>query len=243
MRDKWRAFAEQDRLDLSVFNDEVALRTGWTPLVAGGSNLVSHKLRQLDSHRVCFQASMGAQLLLGVFLLIGVCAVSITLWNGVMKLQFSVVTVMSLLFGSVFSAVGFFGVRALRKPRIFDRKCGYYWKGWGDPKAPLAAITASRELNAWQDIKRLCDIPGRFERCRLSEIHAIQLLFEFCAETDTDGHGHGGYESYEINLVLQNGDRLNVVDHGGQRRAQMDVARLGDFLQVPVWDVTEYVAR
>ena len=43
--------------------------------------------------------------------------------------------------------------------------------------------------------------------------------------------------SYELNLVLQDGERLNVVDHGSFDVLREDAAKLGEFLGVPVWDV------
>jgi hypothetical protein len=41
--------------------------------------------------------------------------------------------------------------------------------------------------------------------------------------------------SYELNLVLKDGRRINVVDHGGADKIRTDAATLADFLGVPVW--------
>ena len=68
------------------------------------------------------------------------------------------------------------------------------------------------------------------EYCALETIHALQLISEWVSSDD------GGYHSFELNLILKDGGRLNVVDHGGQDRIREDAKVLSDFLNVPVWD-------
>ena len=48
--------------------------------------------------------------------------------------------------------------------------------------------------------------------------------------------GKSSYYSYELNLVLSDGTRLNIVDHGDLRRVRRDGATLARFLGVPLWD-------
>lgn len=69
-------------------------------------------------------------------------------------------------------------------------------------------------------------------QCQLSEIHALQLVSErIRGENNT-------YTSYELNLVLQDGRRINVMDHGGRKRFLTDTKQLAEFLNVPIWDVS-----
>lgn len=70
----------------------------------------------------------------------------------------------------------------------------------------------------------------------LKSIYAIQILEEEVAPTGK--HSPWSYWSYELNLVLFNGKRYNVIDHRSRRRVQRDAERLGEFLGVPVWDAT-----
>ena len=44
------------------------------------------------------------------------------------------------------------------------------------------------------------------------------------------------FYSYEINLVLKNGRRVNVADHGDLDSLRADADMLANFLEVPVWD-------
>ncbi len=41
-----------------------------------------------------------------------------------------------------------------------------------------------------------------------------------------------------VGLVLKNGKRLNVVDHGKRSLLVRDARKLASFLNVPVWDAT-----
>jgi hypothetical protein len=75
------------------------------------------------------------------------------------------------------------------------------------------------------------------EHCRLSDIHAIQLLQEYVSTSSSSGSS-SRYYSYELNLVLKDGNRLNVVDHGKLSLIRTDAEQLGQFLNVPVWDAT-----
>ncbi len=47
------------------------------------------------------------------------------------------------------------------------------------------------------------------------------------------------YYSYEINLVLKDGSRINAVDHGKKSKVQEDAKTLAEFLDKPLWDASE----
>jgi hypothetical protein len=65
---------------------------------------------------------------------------------------------------------------------------------------------------------------------RLEEIHALQLVAENCrSDNDT-------YRSYELNLILKDGKRINVVDHGNESKLREDAQTLSRFIEKPVWD-------
>ena len=44
------------------------------------------------------------------------------------------------------------------------------------------------------------------------------------------------YYSYELNLVLEDGSRLNVIDHGNVEAIRADAQKLAAFLGKPLWD-------
>jgi len=94
-----------------------------------------------------------------------------------------------------------------------------------------------------KDVQRigLDKVRGEFRRGRtripLSDIHAIQIVGELLGTSGM--YTTANFESYEINLVLSNGSRTNVVDHGDElERVRDDASQLARFLSVPVWDGT-----
>ena len=67
---------------------------------------------------------------------------------------------------------------------------------------------------------------------RLEFIHALQIVAEFISGKNAN------YYSYELNLVLKNGNRINIIDHNNKGRIDREAKVLSEFLGVPVWDAT-----
>ena len=201
-------------VDPSSFDDPVAEQTDWGPLKGGGANFKTHKLYESNFDRIEFKAALGARLFYCVFLFVGLGVMFVPpivkivnnkpLWSGFE-------TIFLLLFGLVFASVGggmyYFGVA----PIVFDRRNGYFWKGRTSPESAMNIDT----------IKHCA---------KLDEIHALQLISEYCRGNKTS------YYSYEMNIVLKNAERINVIDHGKQTTLRKDAQTLANFLNVPVWD-------
>lgn len=66
----------------------------------------------------------------------------------------------------------------------------------------------------------------------LGTIHALQILLKH------EGGDRNSFHTHELNLVLKNGERINVIDHGNKSAVQEDAGTLGAFLDRPVWDGT-----
>lgn len=99
-------------------------------------------------------------------------------------------------------------------PVIFDKQKGFFWKG---RKVPV-------ENRNWRECK---------DCVRLGEINAIQLIAgRVSGENSADC-------SYEINLALKNGSRINVVVHGNKKKVQEYAKALAEFLGKPLWDASE----
>ncbi|NER14740.1 hypothetical protein GWK08_14885 [Leptobacterium flavescens] len=69
-------------------------------------------------------------------------------------------------------------------------------------------------------------------RIPLADVYAVQVLSEFVQGSSSSG----SFYSYEINLVMRNGERLNIMDHGAESYIIEDAHSLGRFLKVPVWN-------
>ena len=122
-------------------------------------------------------------------------------------------TLVPILVGSIFAVVGaslyWFGTT----PRVFDQRHAAFWQGRRLP-TPMELIQRNNSS------------------APLASIHALQLLSEFVSGSKNS------YYSYELNLVLNDGRRINVVDHGNLERLRSDANTLSQFLDKPVWDAT-----
>jgi hypothetical protein len=198
-------------IDLAKFGDPLALTIEWTPATKGGTSYQTHKLVEIDFSRVEFKAATAAKLFYSFFCGMGLfVGIGFSLQNNIVE-DFSVQTIAPALFSLIFVVVGgllyYFGTA----PIVFDKGVGYFWKGRKSPQdSPEAG-----------SIKKLA---------LLEDIHAIQLLAEFVRT------GKSAYYSYELNLVLNDGKRLTVIDHGNLKRLREDAQKLALFLGKPVWD-------
>jgi hypothetical protein len=119
---------------------------------------------------------------------------------------------MLVLFGAIFATAGILMWYFMTAPVVFDKDRGYYCKG---RKKPERQIDPSLLKNY----------------APLREIHALQILSEYVKGDKSS------YYSYELNLILKDGTRRNVVDHGSLQAIREDAAMLADFMGVPLWDV------
>ena len=197
-------------MDPSRFDDPVAMKTAWTPAKGGGANFKTHVLVETGPQRLEFRASAGARLFYGVFLLAGLAVMASVLARPSRGLDLYA----PLGFGFLFAVLGgvllYYGAR----PAVFDLRKGLYWKGRRGPERGF----------------RIRSLPeGAVE---LREVHALQLIAEWIPG-DSDS---SPYHSYELNLVLTDGRRINVVDHGNREVLLKDAETLSRLLGKPVWN-------
>ncbi|MDX2008664.1 MAG: hypothetical protein SFW67_00655 [Myxococcaceae bacterium] len=77
--------------------------------------------------------------------------------------------------------------------------------------------------------QRSVSIGGR--RIAFSDVYAVQLLGERVHEEEAPD-----FDSYELNLVLKDGTRLNVVDHGNRGQLEREVQQLARLVDCRVLD-------
>ncbi len=177
----------------------------WSPLKSGGMNFKTHKLVEVSSQRMEYKASVGNIVFGSIFLLAGLGISSIVV--------FQVFSVWLLLFGLVFTAAGVFILKSALNPIIFDKSEGFFWKG---KKAP----------------SMVADISELKVAAKLEDIHGLQVIKEH-VKSSSKGRDTS-YYSYEINLILISGERLNVVDYGNANSILEDTSKISKFLNVPV---------
>lgn len=206
------------------FGDPMAEQTDWAPLIPGGTNFRTRWLRKTNSQQIQFLPTLWAILFAALFVLIGVPILSLLTYAQIAAQSMNVSTGTALMFfvSLLFSGGGLFMLYYFTRPIVFDKTEGFFWK-WKRPEHQNGSV---HEAYA-----------------PLAQIHAIQLISESVRSSITDDTDNDSrlerdryFHSFELNLVLQNGERLNVVDHGSYRGIRDDAHALAEFLGVPVWD-------
>lgn len=193
--------------DPALLDDPIAIQTEWVPAKSGGTNIATHKLVEVHPERLEFRVSMGACLAYLAIFLVGVGLI-------VYAFQGKYSGSSPIFPGLVFCAVGGLLMYYGMVPIVFDKNADYFWKG---RKNPADQLLGNKSVKI---------------AAMLENIHAIQLLSEYCNK------GKTRFYSYEINLVLKDGDRINVVDHGNLKKVKRDAQKLSTFLGKPLWDMS-----
>lgn len=203
--------------DPSVLGDPIAMQTEWTPAKKGGASFRTHKLVNVDSFRMEFRPSAGAKAFYGLFLVIGIGVLVGFFVSGLpgramsMGGMFALPLLVPMIVGVVFTITGGAMLYYAASPRVFDKRRGVFWRG---RSTPYGALTRG----------------GNKDSADFEDIHALQIVSEHIRSDKSS------YYSYELNLVLRNGSRINVVDHGDVDALREDARTLSDFLGKPVWD-------
>ena len=218
-QDKYSQQTSGDRPSVkpTQFGDPIAMETQWTPKKSGDANFRTHKIVQGFGARLVFRMSLGTKLFCCLFLLIG----SGILVGGVVLVVNGNENILASIFmcisGSIFVVASGSTFYVINKPIVFDKDKSYFWKGRWSPRLHLMGKK-----------------PKGF--VRLHDIHAIQLVSELC--TSENDKNRSSYYSYEINIVIKDASRVNIIDHGDLRRIREDAQVPSTFLEIPVWDAT-----
>jgi hypothetical protein len=201
-----------ESFDPSKFNDHIAIRTEWSPLKSGGASFCTQTLIIVNSDRIQFRISfMG--LFFSLFFLFGGFLIIFRGYYDFFAERITQTNSRMMVFSicsSIFCSIGAYLLYSLSEPIVFDKKQGYFWKG---RKEPMPSFELKGVI-------------------KLEEIHAIQLIPELCSGDKKN------YYSYELNLVLKDGKRINVTDHGSLGIIRSQTKTISEFLEIPVWDVS-----
>lgn len=198
--------------DPSRFGDPLAAKTAWGPLCHGGSNFRTHAGVEVSPERFEFQPTAGAKMFAGVFAVFGLVP-AFLVWKFMGNLDTPLKYVVALP-ALLFLGVAWLLWTWLARPVVFDRREDWFYKGKRSP-------AEDPSLGSGKDA------------CPLSRIRAIQIVPERVSSRN------GGFGSWEINAVLEDGSRRNVVDHGSEAAVRTDAAALASFLSVPLWNLPD----
>ncbi len=189
---------------------DLAKTVEWSPLAGGGANFKTSSLKTVSPTRLEVVKSKGGYLFSSVFIGMGLIIPGIIAFGIIREEGFSWVLLFLAFFALIFAGVGFLFL-LLPRPRIFDKTEGWFWEGKKSIKSEQYFLQLKKSA-------------------RLSEIAAIQIVPERLSGKNSS------YTSWEINLVSNDAKRLNVMDHGNKQSILDDAQKLGEFLDVPVWE-------
>ncbi|MBT4819108.1 MAG: hypothetical protein HON70_25600 [Lentisphaerae bacterium] len=134
-----------------------------------------------------------------------------------------------------------------------DKRKGLFWRGRKAPDLarveatikPSPSNTKPRKTEAFFHFEGSSKGTGR-NWAKLEDIHALQIISEYCRIKSADTSGSTSrtttraFFSHELNLVLEDAKRINVIDHGNLTKLRKDAQALAEFLEKPLWDAPEF---
>ncbi len=191
----------------------------WSPLVIGGSSYRTLKLMQASPSQWSYEPTGMHKAFPLIFI-----------WSGAFMAIILLITIIGFFIGIALVVIGIIWRRRQKKVIIFDFDKKAFWKG--DKKLDTNNVNTAM----------LDDLVP------FKEITGIQLLAETVVTrtvSNNDSNFNNSpkvYDSYEMNLVLKNGSRVNVVDHGNFNIMKLEAEAIAKRIEVPVWDFSELKA-
>ena len=209
-------------LDPRYFDDPVAMRTGWTPLSPGGSRHITNRLSEIAPQVLSFQPTayrhyqslvhLLALLVFGNMLIVSLLRDELNINR---PDEWWVISLLvQILVGCGVTLV------LLNRSIVVDGKAAQVRLG----------LPRLKWLIPFPWLQQLL--------CRsvpFTAIHSIQLLDE-----EVRNPREQMFWSYELNLVLCDGKRINLIDHRDQREIRWDAGDLSRMMDVPIWDFIGY---
>ncbi len=213
LKKRLEAFSHEPlKIDPAIFNDPLALTISWEPAKKGGNNFPTFKQIESDPNIIVFRPTYLSLFFYSFFFLSGCFIIGVAIKH--LLFDYEVINLFYLIpffIGLVFTFIGLRFIIKESAPLVFDKYAGYFYKGWTRPDF-VSSLHSSKST------------------VTLDSIYALQLLAELCTAKNSR------YYSYEINLVLRDGTRINVIDHSNLTQIRKDAQMLSAFLGVPLWD-------
>lgn len=162
----------------------------------------------------------------------GLIEVTTTLSNSIFHLTFVIAGLLALLiaagFGILVPGAGKIGALI---PGIVGGV--FIWVGGSAPWPKRLGAFDPNQGTFWLAREDKTAAPER----EFTEIHGVQLLTDLRrpSRVRTMGSRGRGFTGYELNLILKDGGRLNVLAHGDKPGIILEAKGLARALSVPIW--------
>lgn len=189
-------------------HDSIAQDISWSPAKTGGANFKTHKLIK-DAFKIRFVPTIFGHLFALLFAGVSIFLV-LNEYTNIFNATIEGSSWLKKIVPLVFAVASGYLLYSSYRPREFDLKNKIYRFGWLKPEIEISHLDNKHCLS-------------------FSHIHAIQILDEIITDDD------GSYTSTELNLVLKDGQRMNVIDHSSRASIMEDAKYLSQILIIPVW--------
>lgn len=191
------------------FGDSFADNIDWHPLTPGGSTYQTHTLERTSEDTLILHPVKSLRW--APWFVLGFIPIA----GGIPFAFFTPLISLPILVACalVLSIVAWRLLQQQLKTHQFNTTEGSIWTG--------TSTTAS-----------IAKATQRPDYLSLSDVHALQIVCEYVKSNDLSGP----FLSYELNLVLNDKNRRNLMDHHDLSDLRHDAQQLADALKVPLWD-------
>ncbi len=186
--------------------------TNWSPLTTTNTNFTTHRLivdGDVAHFKPVVMLYIFTLLFYGAFFGLSFYALSHSDFQEQIGHQLVLPLNVVLVIAAIVTVYVIF--KKLSSPIVFSKINGWFWKGHDSPD------TKSNQTELKNAIK-------------LDQIAGLQILGKRQHSTKSTR----SYVNYELNLILEDHSRINVLTSGGLISMLVEAEELGDFLDVPV---------
>jgi hypothetical protein len=202
--------AEKQRIDKLLQTDPVALKTQWTPVSSGGFSGRSARLVSTNNNLRINTNITKSTIFASLSTLVFFTGLFGFITYGLLITEGQGTLWFIIAIDLIFVGASIYSLVKLSTPMVFDKSNGWFWRGYG----------------LGDDIDKI----RRDKRSlQLSDIYALQVMREQVQENKSS------YISHELNLVLKDGSRHNILDHADEPTLLSDAQLLAGFLNVDIW--------
>lgn len=203
----------QPKIDPLIFKDPLATKIDWIPVTKNkGANFASHQLKKISPDIMKFVPTWMTYILSGTLIIMGFGAMMIMYYTAKWILPPWLIALAVVIAGCI-------ALYMMTIPIVFDKTTGVFLKG----RRQAAELTNL--------------VRGK-KTAKLEDVRALQILARQVMDYDSDTRMNRSYFTYELNLVMKDTNRLNVVTIGNIAKLREDAEVLAEFLDKPVWDAT-----
>lgn len=215
-----KALEKQEKLSnyLNSIDDEIVKNSSFLPLKRGWTNIKSHDLIIENNWNYLFKVKwFFPEVFLGIFFTPIITTIIILYSKNFEVNNMFWEFLWLIIFSIIFSWLAWLIFYSLHRSYIFDFQNWYFYD----------TIYTQKLFEFLQDEKYKDKIIS------LKEIQALQIISERMHGKNTT------YTSYELNMILKNSLRVNIIDHWNLEEIRKNASELANKLWVKVYDITE----